>query len=82
MMRGSNMGILPYWLIILLITWGLGRIRTIATPLDRRNATASLGGLVEPEPLPCHLIGINATVSFGDLADLNHRHTYWGLGPV
>jgi hypothetical protein len=23
MMRGSNMGILPYWLIILLITWGL-----------------------------------------------------------
>ena len=50
MMRGSNMGILPYWLIILLITWGLGRIRTIATPLDRRNATASLGGLVEPEP--------------------------------
>ena len=50
MMRGSNMGILPYWRIILLITWGLGRIRTIATPLDRRNATASLGGLVEPEP--------------------------------
>ena len=32
------------------ITWGLGRIRTIATPLDRRNATASLGGLVVPEP--------------------------------
>ena len=75
MMRGSNMGILPYWLIILLITWrllfikrspvypliqlikalynitwGLGLIRTIATPLDRRNATTSLGGLVEPEP--------------------------------
>ena len=50
MMRGSNMGILPYWLIILLITWGLGRIRTIATPVDRRNATASLRGLVEPEP--------------------------------
>ena len=23
MMRGSNMGIPPYWLIILLITWGL-----------------------------------------------------------
>ena len=50
MMRGSNMGILPYWLIILLITWGLGRIRTIATPLDRCNATASLGGLVVSEP--------------------------------
>ena len=75
MMRGSNMGILPYWLIILLITWGfpfhkaasglpliqlikalynitwgLGRIRTIATPLDRRNATTSLGGLVVSEP--------------------------------
>ena len=23
MMRGSNMGILPYWLIILFIMWGL-----------------------------------------------------------
>ena len=32
------------------ITWGLGRIQTIATPLDRRNATASLGGLVVSEP--------------------------------
>ena len=32
------------------ITWGLGRIRTIATPLDQRNATTALGGLVEPEP--------------------------------
>ena len=32
------------------ITWGLGRIRTIATPLDRRNATSSLGGLVVSEP--------------------------------
>ena len=45
MMRGSNIGILPYWLIILLITWGLGHIRTIATPFDRRKATASLGDL-------------------------------------
>ena len=57
MMRGSNMGIMPYWLLISLITWGLwsypnhsytswlvqchnitwglGRIRTIATPLER-----------------------------------------------
>ena len=26
MMRGSNMGIMPYWLIILLITWGLGHV--------------------------------------------------------
>ena len=68
MTRGSNMGILPYWLIILLITqgilftkrsfvyplirpikpyikkitWGLGRIRTIATPLDRRKATRKI----------------------------------------
>ena len=42
MMRGSNMGILPYWLIILLITWGLGHIRTIATPLDRRKATREI----------------------------------------
>ena len=57
MMRGSNMGVMPYWLIILLITWGLGRIRTIATPLDRRNATASLGGLVVSEPQSHLLIG-------------------------
>ena len=42
MMRSSNMGILPYWLIILLITWGLGCIRTIATPLDRREATRKI----------------------------------------
>src|SRR3954468_14203426 len=80
------------------ITWGLGRVRTDATPFDRRKppdhlgiwsslnqsrlliglkAIESLGGLVEPEPLPCHLIGINAMVSFGDLADLNHSYTYW-----
>ena len=52
------------------------------TPLDRPKATESLGGLVEPEPLPRLLIGINATVSFGDQADLNHCHSYWGLGPV
>ena len=60
-------------------TWGLGRVRTNATPFDRRKppdhlgtwsslnqsrlliglkAIESLGGLVEPEPLPCHLIGI------------------------
>ena len=68
MMRSSNMGILPYWLIILLITWGLllykaefclpidpaykaiykkitwglGRIRTIPTRLDRRKATKEI----------------------------------------
>ena len=42
MMRGSNMGIMPYWLIILLITWGLGHIQTIATPLDRRKATREI----------------------------------------
>ena len=45
MMRGPNMGSMPCWLIILLITWGFGHIRTIATPLDRRNANASLGDL-------------------------------------
>ena len=48
------------------------------TPLDRPSATESLGGLVEPEPLPRHLIGINATVSVGDLADLNHSYTLLG----
>ena len=42
------------------ITWGLGRTRTIATPLDRHNAT----------------------VSFGDLADLNRSYAYRGLGRV
>ena len=52
------------------------------TPLDRPKATESLGGLVEPEPLPRLLIGINATVSFGDLADLNHSYTYRELGHV
>ena len=48
----------------------------------QKHHVISLGGLVEPEPLPCLLIGINATVSFGDLADLNHRYTYWELGRV
>ena len=43
MMRGSNMGIMPYWFIILLITWGLGRIRTTVTPLDRLKATSIRG---------------------------------------
>ena len=52
------------------------------TPLDRPKATESLGGLVEPEPLPRLLIGINATVSFRDLADLNHSYTYRELGRV
>ena len=39
MMRGSNMGVPPYWLIILLITWGLGHVWTIATPLGWLKAT-------------------------------------------
>ena len=52
------------------------------TPLDRPKATESLGGLVEPEPLPRLLIGINAMVSFGDLADMNHSYTYRELGRV
>ena len=85
------------------ITWGLGRVRTNAIPLDRREPPDHLGTwsrlnqsclliglrpqnhlgvLVEPEPLPCHLVGINATVSFGDLADLNHSYTYRELGRV
>ena len=51
-------------------------------PLDWPKATKSLGGLVEPEPLPRLLIGINAMVSFGDLADLNHSYTYRELGHV
>ena len=48
------------------------------TPLDWPKATKSPGGLVEPEPLPRLLIGIYATVSFGDLADLNHSYTLLG----
>ena len=52
------------------------------TPLGRPKATKSLGGLVEPEPLPRLLIDIYATVSFGDLADLNHSYTYQELGRV
>ena len=51
-------------------------------PLDRPKATESLGGLVEPEPFPRLLIDINATVSFADLADLNHSYTYRELGRV
>src|SRR4051812_12950133 len=68
------------------ITWGLGRVRTDATPLDRRKppdhlgtrsslnrshllvglqALESLGGLVEPEPLPCHLAGVMPRVIWG-----------------
>ena len=34
-----------------MITSGLGRIRTIATPFDRRKATTSLGGMVKSEPV-------------------------------
>ena len=52
------------------------------TPLDWPKATKSLGGLVEPEPLPRLLIGINANASFGDLADSNHSYAFWGLGRV
>ena len=67
MMRGSNMGIMPYWLIILLITWGLGRIQTIATPLDRRNATISLGGFGRVQTLATPFDRRKATTSLGDL---------------
>ena len=48
------------------------------TPLGRPKATKSLGGLVEPEPLPRLLIWHICHESFGDLADLNHCHSYWG----
>ena len=65
MMRDSNMGIMPYWLIILLITWGLGRIRTIATPLDRPSAAKSLGGLVVSEPMQRLLIGESHQITWG-----------------
>ena len=75
MMRGSNMGIMPYWLIILLITWGLGRIQTIATPLDRRNATTSLGGFGRTRTIATPLDRRNANASLGDLwSRLNHSH--------
>src|SRR4051812_21520413 len=68
------------------ITWGLGRIRTDAMPLDRRKppdhlgtrsslnrscllvglqALESLGGLVEPEPMSCHLAGVMPRVFWG-----------------
>ena len=69
MMRGSDMGIMPYWLIILLITWGFGRIRTIATPLDRPSAITSLGALVVSEPTQHLLIG-------------DSQQTTWGHGQV
>ena len=69
MMCGSNMGIMPYFLIILLITWGLGRIRTIATPLDRPSAITSLGALVVSEPTRHLLIG-------------DSHQIIWGLGQV
>ena len=48
------------------------------TPLGRPKATKSLGGLVEPESLPRLLIWHICHESFGDLADLNHCHSYWG----
>ena len=48
------------------------------TPLGRPKATKSLGGMVEPEPLSRLLIWHICHESFGDLADLNHCHPYWG----
>src|SRR4051812_33833318 len=82
------------------ITWGLGRVRTDATPLDRRKppdhlgtrsslnrsrllvglqALESLGGLVEPEPLPCHLAGVMPRVIWGPgrLAPSLHLRGAW-----
>ena len=60
------------------ITWGLGRIRTIATPLDRRNATTSLGGLVVSEPQSHLLIGSKPHQSGAKESvvkqQLKHRH--------
>ena len=38
-------------------------MRTIATPLDRRNATTSLGGLVVSEPWSHLLIGLKPNQS-------------------
>ena len=51
-------------------------------PLDRPKATESLGGLVISEPMQCHLAGTFATVSVGDLVDLNSSYTSGGLGHV
>ena len=48
------------------------------TPLGQPKATKSLGGLVEPEPLPRLLIWHICHESFGDLADLNHSYTLLG----
>ena len=68
------------WLLKALcyITWGLGRIRTIATPLDRRNATTSLGGLVVSEPQSHLLIGSKPHQSGAKESvvkqQLKHRH--------
>ena len=60
------------------IIWGLGRIRTIATPLDRRNATTSLGGLVVSEPQSHLLIGSKPHQSGAKESvvkqQLKHRH--------
>ena len=69
MMRGSNMGILLYGLI-LLVTWGLGHIRTIATPLDRRNATRRVTwGLGRIRTIATPLDRHNATASLGGLVE-------------
>ena len=61
-----------------MVTWGLGRIQTIATPLDRRNATISLGGLVVFELWSHLLIGSkpNQSVAKESVAkqQLKHRH--------
>ena len=77
MMRGSNMGILPYGLI-LLVTWGLGRIRTIATPLGwlKSHDIKSLGGLVVFNHsytswlAQCHYLGAKECCQ----EQLKHRH--------
>ena len=52
------------------------------TPLGRPKATESLGGFGRTRTIVTPLDRHNANASFGDLADLNHSHTYWGLGRV
>ena len=117
MMRSSNMGIMPYWPNILLITWGLllhkagslffftscvvtrrfclkaasglpldicflyitwglGRVRTNATPLDRRQPPDHLGTWSSLNQ-SCLLIGLRPQNHLGAWSNPNHCHATW-----
>ena len=115
-MRGSNMGIPPYWPDILLITWGrllhkagslffyimrgytelfcfkaasglplenfinitwgLGRVRTNAIPLDRREPPDHLGTWSRLNQ-SCLLIGLRPQNHLGAWSNPNHCHATW-----